>query len=224
MLRKSSSTMDGFSDIRFQTNYIEDRFPFASAENELVYYPLGDLSYSPVDDYWLKSLPVSRLGSLDGDSTPQVSVEESEGILYPAARSVSAAVRQNYTDDLSLDEEGDFMSYEDAAPAMITMMDYEERTVKKLRIQRAVDNFEDLDVARLHLGEGGRQKLKSLLSATTKANLELRERVTKIAKVKFASIPQLFHMAKVCGLWTEAVNIARTYNNPTVRLSISRAS
>jgi hypothetical protein len=230
-LRTSSVAAEIFTDPRTETSSEQERFPFASATNGLVYYPLGDLLYSPVDDFCMKSLPVSRLGSLDGDSTPQFSVDDSDVVPFPVARSVSTAARENYTDDLSLDD--DIISETNfVLPKMPLTRDPrgdDERTVKKLRIVKEMRPatpvcFEHLDIASLHLGEGGRQKLKSLLSATTKSDPELRERVSKIAKVKFASIPQLFQMAKVCGIWAEAVKIAHTYNTNATRLSISRAS
>ena len=61
---------------------------------------------------------------------------------------------------------------------------------------------------KLHLGEGGRAKLKSLISDAVKHNEELRERVAAITKVKLASIPQLLQMASICDLWPQVLLIA----------------
>ena len=64
------------------------------------------------------------------------------------------------------------------------------------------------DLPRLHLGETGRSKLKSMISNMIKDDEELRTQVLAISKVKLASIGQLLQMAYICGLWEEAVRIS----------------
>ena len=64
------------------------------------------------------------------------------------------------------------------------------------------------DLPKLHLGETGRCKLKSMISNMIKDDEELRTQVLAISKVKLASIGQLLQMSYVCGLWEEAVRIS----------------
>lgn len=202
----------------------------------LVFYPLSEMPCSPSDEFWPTPSSLSRLVSLDECFTPNMSIDDSEVIFHRTARSVSRTARENYTGDLSLDDDtvdDIFMSEEEIPFYLQTSRSATAapRTVEaplKLKILRTARDIEpvfdkDFDASTLHLGEGGRQRLKSLLSTTTKCYPEMKERVSRIGKVKFASIPQLFQMAKVCGLWSEAVLIATTSHGKQ-QLSYSKAS
>jgi len=65
------------------------------------------------------------------------------------------------------------------------------------------------DLPKLHLGETGRCKLKSMISNLIKDDEELRSQVLIISKIKLASISQLLQMAYVCNIWDEVVRIAQ---------------
>ena len=83
--------------------------------------------------------------------------------------------------------------------------------MKRIKNVNTIESLVDIDVPRLHLGEAGRSKLKSLISLATKDNSTLRDRVAVIGKVKLASIPQLLQMAHLCGLWDEAIAISQSF-------------
>ena len=68
----------------------------------------------------------------------------------------------------------------------------------------------DVDVPKLHLGENGRSKLKSLISGALKRNIELKILVASVGKVKLASVSQLLQMAFLCGLWDEVIRISES--------------
>lgn len=68
----------------------------------------------------------------------------------------------------------------------------------------------NVDVPKLHLGENGRSKLKSLISGALKRNIELKRLVASVGKVKLASVSQLLEMAFLCGLGDEVIRISES--------------
>jgi hypothetical protein len=57
-----------------------------------------------------------------------------------------------------------------------------------------------------------------MLSAAIRNNEILRERISRIGKVKLASIPQQLQMAHVCGLWSEVMKIGQAFNHTQERI------
>ena len=75
------------------------------------------------------------------------------------------------------------------------------------------DNYsiDGQEVPRLQLGESGRAQLKSSISSVLKRRPELRKQCNSIEKVKNASIMQLLAMARICGIWDQAVKISEGF-------------
>jgi hypothetical protein len=133
---------------------------------------------------------------------------------------VSTQARENSLEELSLDSELDEVVEDprDFVRSLSEVSTASERVMsapppaKKVRLVSAPASMSlSSDEPRLHLGECGRSKLKSMISNATKSNPELRERVAEIGKVKLASIPQLLMMARVCGFWDEVVQISESF-------------
>ena len=85
---------------------------------------------------------------------------------------------------------------------------------KSRRIERSgPDNYQvdGQEVPRLQLGESGRAQLKSSISSVLKRRPDLRSVCNSIEKVKNASITQLLTMARICGIWNEAVKISEGF-------------
>lgn len=183
------------------------------------YYAVNNTANGGIDEFWGKSL-LSRTsthvqgeaGIISGDN-PSLLV-----VSYPAARTVSTQARENSMEELSLDSELDEPVVLHTLPRTMseTSTSYETMVApppcKKIRLTSAPASLAlSSDEPRLHLGETGRSRLKSLISNLTKVNPELRERVAEIGKVKLASIPQLLMMARTCGVWDEVLQIAESF-------------
>lgn len=84
-----------------------------------------------------------------------------------------------------------------------------ERRVEQGGMEAYVVDGED--VPRLQLGESGRAQLKSSISSVLKMKPELRKQCNSIQKVKNASIIQLLAMARICGIWDQAVKISENF-------------
>jgi hypothetical protein len=77
-------------------------------------------------------------------------------------------------------------------------------------------------IPKLQLGETGRSQLKSAISAVLKKKPELRKTCNSIQKVKNASISQLLTMARICGIWDQAVRISETFTRRYPKLPRQR--
>jgi len=158
--------------------------------------------------------------------------------LYSVKRTVSKMARENddldyLSDNYSTACDDDFMGSpmvqytldHSSSNVVITATAAEspkQREIKKARRSPSIpskrtiiDNVPSVtvpgDLPKLHLGESGRSKLKSLISNMIKEDEELRTHVLAISKVKLASIGQLLQMSYVCGLWEEAVRISEQF-------------
>ena len=92
--------------------------------------------------------------------------------------------------------------------------DVSDRSPKCRRVERAGQetySVDGQDVPRLQLGESGRAQLKSSISLVLKRRPELRKQCNSIQKVKNASIIQLLAMARICGIWDQAVKISESF-------------
>lgn len=86
--------------------------------------------------------------------------------------------------------------------------------VKARKVERSGNDNYSIDgqeVPRLQLGESGRAQLKSSISSVLKRRPELRKQCNSIEKVKNASIMQLLAMARICGIWDQAVKISEGF-------------
>lgn len=86
--------------------------------------------------------------------------------------------------------------------------------LKMRRIERQGPDVYAVDgqqVPRLQLGESGRAQLKAAISAVLKRRPDLRKQCNAIQKVKNASIVQLLAMARICGIWDQAVRISESF-------------
>lgn len=188
-------------------------------------------SYAVVDNFWTQSTSVSRCGTQTGIA-PWFTADDSAGLLSCLSiRTVSEMARQNDTDFLTMDDEvtvlhetadGESRTLSNASTCSDVLVG-SRPPAKRIRVVRdkatvlmrldkptPTDSSPQTWTQRVHLGEVGRQRLKSLLSATVKYDTTVRERIAKIGKVKLASIPQLLQMAEVCGLWDEVVKISQS--------------
>ncbi len=183
----------------------------------------GSSSYVVVDNFWFRSLAGTRTSSLVSNGAPEVSGGNIDFLRYPAARTVSEQARENDTNDLILDDSDPSLYTPDSHRTVSesTTASENERnrggSLKRVRIMSSLrpvseklsePSYMPDSMPKLHLGETGRQKLKSMISQALKYDEELRIKVSRIGKVKLASIPQLLAMAKVCGLWDEVLRIA----------------
>ena len=85
---------------------------------------------------------------------------------------------------------------------------------KMRRIERQGPDVYSVDgqqVPRLQLGESGRAQLKAAISTVLKRRPDLRKQCNAIQKVKNASIVQLLAMARICGIWDQAVRISESF-------------
>ena len=86
--------------------------------------------------------------------------------------------------------------------------------LKARKVERSGNDNYSIDgqeVPRLQLGESGRAQLKSSISSVLKRRPELRKQCNSIEKVKNASIMQLLAMARICGIWDQAVKISESF-------------
>ena len=67
------------------------------------------------------------------------------------------------------------------------------------------------DLPVLKLGDDGRAKLKSALSEQVRIDPRMKTEVDNIGKIRLASMQQLLHMAKICGLWDYALMLAKEH-------------
>ena len=89
-----------------------------------------------------------------------------------------------------------------------------ESDIKMRRIERQGPDVYAVDgqqVPRLQLGESGRAQLKAAISSVLKRRPDLRKQCNAIQKVKNASIVQLLAMARICGIWDQAVRISESF-------------
>lgn len=143
---------------------------------------------------------------------------------YRIARTVSRQARECIRDDLTMDDSDD--------PDEAIFCNLSRRPVRELwdtstssddpiskKMKSSVDDVLDRPakakviqccplLPKLHLGESGRAKLKSIISEVLKENPALRIHVAAVGKVKLATVPQLLQMAHICGMWNEAVIIS----------------
>ena len=87
-------------------------------------------------------------------------------------------------------------------------------SLKMRRIERQGPDVYAVDgqqVPRLQLGESGRAQLKAAISGVLKRRPDLRKQCNAIQKVKNASIGQLLAMARICGIWEQAVKISESF-------------
>jgi hypothetical protein len=75
----------------------------------------------------------------------------------------------------------------------------------------ADDDIED-DTPLLKLGDQGRARLKAAISERVRADADCKERVDEIGKIRLASMAQLMRMAKICGLWEYALDLANSHD------------
>ncbi|KAF4674631.1 hypothetical protein FOL46_004418 [Perkinsus olseni] len=72
-------------------------------------------------------------------------------------------------------------------------------------------DMEDIIIPQIRLGEAGRSRLKAILSQCLRSNPGLRPICNSIARLKSATVPQLLHMAGICGCMDKAMAIAQDY-------------
>ncbi|KAF4731298.1 hypothetical protein FOZ62_007716, partial [Perkinsus olseni] len=72
-------------------------------------------------------------------------------------------------------------------------------------------DMEDIIIPKIRLGEAGRSRLKAILSQCLRSNPGLRPICNSIARLKCATVPQLLHMAGICGCLDKAMAIAEDY-------------
>ena len=177
-----------------------------NSANWPTYYPLGQISYTVVENLWSCIEPGSRFSSLN---FPEGTDFEPRTVMYPVMRTVSNQARDNVTDDLSLDEmDRDIYSpgYVRCLSEVSTASDESPRIhtpVRKILVVPTEKKMHVQKKTRVQLGEFGRQRLKSIISAMTKMDYELKRKVFSIGRIKFASTSQLMEMAKICGIYDE---------------------
>ena len=211
----------------FGTDYNEDRmnlFPTGDSIGNTVQFPLRTISTLSAADANQREAPL-MYSMFD---TPA---------LFSVKRTVSKMAREN--DDFDLSDnystacDDDFMdspvfqyTLDPASSNVVITTSTESLTqgeMKKARrnlssSKRTTINNSSVpsvlvpgDLPKLHLGESGRAKLKSMISNLIKEDEELRTQVLAISKVKLASIGQLLQMAFICNLWEEAVRISEQF-------------
>jgi hypothetical protein len=94
-----------------------------------------------------------------------------------------------------------------------TIEDGKEHVITRKVERNGLDTYaiDGQTVPRLQLGESGRAQLKSSISSVLKHKPELRKQCNSIEKVKNASIMQLLAMARICGIWDQAVKISESF-------------
>ena len=198
-----------------------DQYAFGSNSNGL-FLPMNcnGAKFEVVDGFWNEPFLSRAATRLDLSALSSI-----ESSLPSCPRTVSGQARENSVDELSLeemDEELDSFENSPMAPCIdsgastacvspISVPSAIRVAKRKRRVESPARSVASSDVPRLHLGEYGRCKLKSLISAAIKDDCQLRAQVLSVSKIKLASIPQLLHMAQLCGLWDEAVLISEQF-------------
>lgn len=198
-----------------------DHYSFGCSSHGL-FLPVnsGGMQFEIVDSFWNEPFVSRAATRLDLEAL--MSVDNNPSPSCP--RTVSGQARENSVDGLSLEESDELDSFESSpvsqsssqggsttcsspavAPSTIKI------SRKRQRARSPIGSVDNSDTPRIHLGEYGRCKLKSLISAAIKEDCHLRTQVLSVSKIKLASIPQLLHMAQLCGLWDEAVLISEHF-------------
>jgi hypothetical protein len=153
-----------------------------------------------------------------GDATGSLGLKETDEFDEALASGISA-VSTHSDDEHDEDLNVSTPSFESAevAPKRTFANAFDEaaeRSPKCRRVERAGQetySVDGQDVPRLQLGESGRAQLKSSISSVLKRRPELRKQCNSIQKVKNASIIQLLAMARICGIWDQAVKISESF-------------
>lgn len=196
------------------------------SQNYFLFNP-ANVMFLESDNFWaqpLASRTVSVKSTSSGFEKGSSYTPLDNFVFYGVGRTVSRQARENSIEELTLDS--DLSDSEDSFPVITPIgriastqstadsSGESERgapSPKKVKINRKRVNIPEPNLPKLHLGEVGRKKLKSLISSAIKEDECLRDKVRAIGKVKLASIPQLLQMAQVCGLWDEAVLISDNF-------------
>lgn len=234
-LRTISSTSDssGSSDgqlLPFFVNPVEPLFGAGLSDDRFHnLYTAGDI-FPITAQFPLRTISTLSAADVNQRDTPVMYSMFDTPALYSVKRTVSKMAREH--DDFDLSDNYSTACDDDFSPVVnytvdssssnvvITTVEESEREIKKVRriptlskrtIQQVPSVSVPGDLPKLHLGEMGRSKLKSMISNVIKDDEDLRTQVLAISKVKLASIGQLLQMAFVCGLWEETVRIAEQF-------------
>ncbi len=149
----------------------------------------------------------SRFSSLN---FPEGTVFEPRTGMYPIMRTVSNQARDNFSEDLSLEEmdqkvytPGDVRCFSEVSTASDEGQSIYTPVRKIVVVPTEKKAHYIKKKTSVQLGEFGRQTLKSIISAMTKMDYELKRKVFSIGRIKFASTSELMEMAKICGIYDE---------------------
>ena len=236
-LRTISSTSDssGSSDIPILplfVNPVEPLFGSGLGDDRLYLYNTGDI-FPITAQFPLRTISTLSAADVNHRDTPLMYSMFDTPALYSVKRTVSKMAREhedfdlsdNYStacDDDSLDSPVVQYAVDPISSNVVITtapVDESQREIKKARriptLSKRTSRVPSVsvpgDLPKLHLGETGRSKLKSMISNMIKEDEELRAQVLAISKVKLASIGQLLQMAYVCGLWEDAVRIGEQF-------------
>jgi len=237
----STSDSSGSSDIPFIPNFVTNGMPLfdvSSTDGGFEIFQSSD-DFSMTHQFPLRTISTLSVNELPTRDAPVVYSMLDNNLLFPAKRTVSKMARDHYVDDLDMSDNYSTACDDDSAADSPIFVDYtidtassnvvitasESKRAKRIHVVKrasvqqpraagvsgAPAPFVPQDLPKLHLGETGRCKLKSMISNLIKDDEDLRAQVLSISKVKLASIGQLLQMAYVCGLWEEATRIGEQF-------------
>ena len=237
-LRTISSTSDssGSSDsamLPFFVNPVEPLFGSGLSDDRVYLYSTGD-NFPITAQFPLRTISTLSAADVNHRDTPLMYSMFDTPALYSVKRTVSKMAREhedfdlsdNYStacDDDCLDSPVVQYAVDPISSNVVITtapVDESQREIKKARRIPSLSKRTSVrvpsvsvpgDLPKLHLGETGRSKLKSMISNMIKEDEELRAQVLAISNVKLASIGQLLQMAYVCGLWEDAVRIGEQF-------------
>jgi len=243
-LRTISSTSDssGSSDIPilpFFVNPAEPLFGSGLGDDRVYLYSTGD-NYPITAQFPFRTISTLSATEVNQRDTPLMYSMFDTPALYSVKRTVSKMAREheelylsdNYStacDDDCMDSPVFQYAVDPSTSNVVITTTPVEESLREIKKARRIPSLSKRtatvdvpsefsvpgDLPKLHLGETGRSKLKSMISNMIKDDEELRAQVLAISKVKLASIGQLLQMAFVCGLWEDAVRIGEQFASST---------